>query len=178
MYRADLVRSSKEFYPNASPHADTSACFRDLQKSDFGFVYQVLCFERTHEATQSTASAAMNRYSSAILSDLKQYGSFYLSKDELNRQVNETLNSYHRFLALNYVMGFRDKKFWDYHRGRLAELGYPLSRITLLKAVAATLLHEARDPGRAIRKIWRRVFPKRANLAASAPSQAQATDRR
>ena len=74
MYRADLVRKSEAFYPNASPHADTSACFRDLQKSDFGFVYEVLSYERTHQATQSSTSADMNRYSSAYLNDLVQYG--------------------------------------------------------------------------------------------------------
>src|SRR5262249_2280985 len=43
LYRSDLVREHKEFYPNPSPHSDTSACHRCLLKSDFGFVYQVLC---------------------------------------------------------------------------------------------------------------------------------------
>jgi glycosyltransferase involved in cell wall biosynthesis len=33
LYRADLIRQSEHFYPNASPHADTSACFNCLQTS-------------------------------------------------------------------------------------------------------------------------------------------------
>ena len=31
LYRADLVRDSKEFYPNPSPHSDTSACYKELR---------------------------------------------------------------------------------------------------------------------------------------------------
>ena len=56
MYRADLVRASKEFYPNPSPHSDTSALVRDLHKCDFGFVFEVLSYERTHEETRPSGS--------------------------------------------------------------------------------------------------------------------------
>ena len=161
MYRAELVRSSPAFYPDPSPHADTSACFKSLQSSDFGFVYEILSYERTHAETQTSASLHINRYLSQTLSDLLAYGSFYLSKSELDQQVAEALNSYHRFLAVNYFVGSRDKKFWDYHKGRLQELGYPLSRLTLLKAAAVGVLHESVNPGQAIGKLWRHVFPVR-----------------
>jgi glycosyltransferase involved in cell wall biosynthesis len=140
MYRADLVRESSEFYPNASPHADTSACFKCLQHSDFGFVFQVLSGERKHKETQSATSAKMNRYSSATLSDLITYGSFYLSKDELERQISETLKSYHRFLAKQYLTRSGGKDFWDYHDDRLKELGFPLSRIDLLRAAMTAVV--------------------------------------
>ena len=161
MYRADMVRSSPAFYPDPSPHADTSACFKGLQNSDFGFVYEVLSYERTHVETQTSASLHINRYLSQTLSDLLAYGSFYLSKSELDQQVAEALNSYYRFLAVNYFFGSRDKKFWDYHRGRLQELGYPLSRLRLLKTAAVGVLHESVNPGQAIGKLWRHVFPAR-----------------
>ena len=62
LYRADGVRDKGGFYPNASAEADTSACFKHLKDSEFGFVYQVLCYERTHEQTQSSKSAQLNRY--------------------------------------------------------------------------------------------------------------------
>jgi hypothetical protein len=100
MYRADLVRSSEAFYPNSSPHADTSACFQHLRNCSLGFVYQVLSYERTHEATQSSKSKEMNRYSSAYLNDLILYGPSYLNKEEFERLVNNQLKDYHRFLAL------------------------------------------------------------------------------
>lgn len=159
LYRADLLRSSPEFYPNASPHSDTSACFVCLRNSDFGFVYEVLSFERTHSETQSSASAQMNRYSSANLNDVICYGPFYLNKEELAQTLTETLKDYHRFLAVNYFCGFRGKEFWDYHTGRLAELGYPLKRLALLKAAVITVLEEGVNPGQAIAKLRRRAFP-------------------
>ena len=76
LYRADLVRKAGEFYPNPSPHADTSACFGVLRDNDFAFVYQVLCWERIHEQTQSSRSGEINRYTSAYLNDVVQVRPF------------------------------------------------------------------------------------------------------
>jgi glycosyltransferase involved in cell wall biosynthesis len=140
MYRAELVRKTTEFYPNPSPHSDTSACFSCLRHSDFGFIYQVLSYERTHGETQSSASKQMNRYSSAYLDDLLQYGSYYLTPDELNRQLSDTLKDYRRFLAKKYLLGAKDKSFWDYHEDRLKALGYPLRRFDLLKTAMAAIV--------------------------------------
>jgi glycosyltransferase involved in cell wall biosynthesis len=159
LYRADLVRETAEFYPNASPHSDTSACFRCLQKSDFGFIYQVLSFEKMHAETQSSASAKLNRYSSANLNDVVCYGPSFLNPAEMKQKLDETLEDYHRFLAVNYFVGFRDKEFWKYHKSRLEELGYPLRRGSLLKAAARTVFREAMNPARAIGKVWKHVFP-------------------
>jgi len=158
LYRADLVRSRAEFYPNASPHSDTSACFECLRTSDFGFVYEILSFERTHSETQSSASVQLNRYTSATLNDVICYGPFFLDREEQAKKLDETLKEYHRFLAVNYFGGFKGKEFWDYHKGRLAELGYPLTRLALLKAAVITVLKESVNPGQALAKLRRRAF--------------------
>jgi hypothetical protein len=168
MYRADLVRSSKAFYPNPSPHADTSACFEHLRNSSFGFVYQVLCYERIHAATQTSKSKEVERYASAYLSDLIHYGPFYLSKGELDRRVQKLLKGYHRFLAVNYFVGFRSKAFWDYHRSRLEELGYPVSRFSLFRAGLSAFLEEALNPGQLIKKLRKRIRPESTKLAVPA----------
>jgi glycosyltransferase involved in cell wall biosynthesis len=177
MYRADLVRESKEFYPNASPHADTSACFKYLQKCDFGFIYQVLSFERTHSATQSTRSAQMNRYASATMNDLIQYGSFYLAEDELKQLRDETLKSYHRFLAANYFLRTGNKEFWNYHEGRLKELGYPLKRFDLFNAAVSSVLYEALSPSKGLKKLWRHFVPATEEIVPPAPRRARVTSR-
>ena len=171
LYRADLVRETPEFYPNASPHSDTSACFRCLQKSDFGFVYQVLSFEKTHGETQSSASAQMNRYSSANLNDLVCYGPSFLNPAEMKYQVDETLDDYYRFLAVNYFIGFRGKDFWKYHRSRLDELGYPFQQIRLLKAALRTVARESLNPARAVRKAWKHAFQRPAKPRAAEPAK-------
>lgn len=157
LYRADVVRKTRRFYPNASPHADTSACFNVLKDTDFGFVYQVLCWERTHEQTQSSKSAEMNRYSSAYLNDVIQYGPAYLNQEEHAHALRETLRGYHEFLAVNLFKS-RGKEFWAYHESRLEELGYPLRTSTLLKAGMMKVLREALNPGQAARKFRKQFF--------------------
>ena len=159
LYRADLVRQSSAFYPNSSPHADTSACFECMRHSDFGFVYQVLSFERTHAETQSSRSAQLNRYSSAYLNDVIQYGPSCLSQEELKQLVGRVLKDYHRFLAVKWLTGSRDKDFWAYHERRLQELGYPLKRSALLRAAVAKAFREILSPGEALRKLRKRAFP-------------------
>jgi len=160
MYRADLVRSREAFYPNASPHSDTSACFEHLRYHSFGFVYQVLSYERIHEATQTSESKQLERYLSAVLSDLLHYGPFYLDKRELKQQLERLLKIYHRYLAVDYFVGFRGEEYWNYHKGRLAELGYPLSRLSLFKAAFIAILEEALNPQQAVRKLRLRLFPR------------------
>jgi len=159
MYRADLVRKKPEFFPNPSPHADTSACFENLQCSDFGFVYEILSYERTHAESQSSSSRQVNRHLSQTLSDLLHYGSFYLSKDELKEQISATLEAYRRFLAVSYFAGAKNYDFWDYHKGRLKELGYPLTGFALFKAAILTVLRESANPGQAIGKLLKQLRP-------------------
>ncbi len=73
--------------------------------------------------------------------------------------MTEALEFYHRFLAVNYFARSRGKEFWDYHKARLKELGYPLTRIILLKAAVRTILRESVNPGQAIAKLRRHLFP-------------------
>jgi glycosyltransferase involved in cell wall biosynthesis len=167
LYRADIVRGSDAFYPNLSPHSDTSACFEHLRDSSFGFVYKVLSFERTHEATQSTKSIVMNRYSSAYLNDVIQYGPSYLNSEEFKQVLDRQLNGYHRFLAAAYLKRSGDREFWNYHRSRLAELGHPLTRFTLMKAGLSTIVREVLNPKQAVAKLRKRASPNRQTCAQS-----------
>jgi glycosyltransferase involved in cell wall biosynthesis len=168
LYRADLVRKCPEFYPNPSPHSDSSACFQCLSESDYGFVYEALAFERIHEATQSHASGKIERFVSAYLNDVICYGPVYLNKEEQESKLAEILGRYHRFLTWNYLIGRKDKEFWDYHKSRLAELGYPLKRSDLLKAAMINVWEEAKNPGLAIARLQARVFSKRQKSVAKA----------
>jgi hypothetical protein len=126
-----------------------------LQHSDFGFVYQVLSYERIHGETQSSKSAEINRYLSAGLNDLIQYGPFYLTKEEFKRELKKALYGYHQFLGLNLFL-LRRTEFWDYHKMRLQELGYPMKLSMLLRALIIKVLREFMNPEQAVRKIIRR----------------------
>lgn len=161
MYRADLVRKRTEFYPNPSPHSDTSACFQCLTESDFGFVHQVLSYERMHGATQTSGSVRLGRYWPAYLNDVQQYGPAYLDGAELDELVRTALRGYQNFLAVEYALGRQGKEFWDYHKERFAELGHPLSRMLLAKWAATHLIRESVNPVGAVKKLINRVSKSR-----------------
>lgn len=165
MYRADLVRGAQEFYPNATPHTDTSACYKYLRDTDFGFVYQVLSYERIHESQISSSCRKLDSYRSSFLSDLLEYGPFYLTKEELARRVDEVLNEYYRFLAIN-ALGFPGKEFWDYHKKRLTECGRPLSHMALGSAIFSKCLDLALNPKQTAEKLVRRLNRRALRVAA------------
>ena len=86
----------------------------------------------------------------------------YLSPEELKRQVTRVLRDYHRFLAVAYFTESRDREFWDYHKARLEELGYPLTRSALLKAAFRKVMLELANPAQAVKKMRSRIIPKSA----------------
>jgi glycosyltransferase involved in cell wall biosynthesis len=156
LYRADLLRSSQAFYPRASPHSDASAYFKNLTQCDFGFVFRVLSLGRVHDRLESAKSTEINRFAYAYIKDLQDYGPLYLTPAELEERLEEQIDEYYQYLAVNRFMG-RGPEFWDYHRGSLRDLGYPLTTSRLLQAAGALALRESLNPGTAVAKSWRRL---------------------
>src|SRR5215471_12165190 len=56
MYRSDIVRSRPAFYNESNLHADTEACLEFLEHHDYGFVHQVLTFQRMREESMTSYS--------------------------------------------------------------------------------------------------------------------------
>ena len=152
LYRSDLVRASNAFYPNETAEADRSACFAVLQHSDYGFVHQVLCYERVHQERVTATSQKMNAYFSSTIGDLVTYGPSYLTRQELDACINTMLNHYYGYLASG-ALTFRDRKFWNYHAKRLREVGYPLRTTRLAKAVTFKLVRAIFNPSGALAKL-------------------------
>jgi glycosyltransferase involved in cell wall biosynthesis len=153
MYRADLVRASEAFYPNDTAEADRSACFMILQRSDYGFVHQVLAYERLHNARVTKTSQAMNAYLSSRINDCHRYGAAFLTPEEKQACLQDLLDEYYRFLASSVVTGRWGKGFWSYHSHRLREVGHPIQGAKLSKAVAVKLLGAAGNPSRSIARL-------------------------
>jgi glycosyltransferase involved in cell wall biosynthesis len=154
LYRADLVREHDRFYPNPTAEADTSACCRCLQKSDYGFVHQVLSYERVHDVRMTTRSQSLNAYLSSNLSDLLAYGRTFLSTEERDRRLEQLLAQYYEFLAIS-ALKLRDRQFWNYHKDRLSALGYPLRSVKLGKAVFMTMMGWVLNPKHAVERLGR-----------------------
>jgi glycosyltransferase involved in cell wall biosynthesis len=155
LYRADLVRSTDTFFPNLSAEADVSAIFNNLRDSDFGFVHQVLSYERVHGEQITATSKALNAYLGSKLNDLTTYGPFYLTPNELATCKEALLAEYYRFLAIS-VVNFQGKEFWQYHKGRMRDLGYPLSRMRLASAICGKLADLLLNPKQTVEKVWKR----------------------
>jgi glycosyltransferase involved in cell wall biosynthesis len=158
LYRSDLVMETDEFYPNPTAEGDTSACYRCLQKSDFGFVHDILSYERDHNVRMTTQSLSFSAYIPSKISDLVNYGANFLSAEEFEHTLEKLMGEYYTFLGISAV-NFRDGKFWAYHKDRLETIGYPLDRVRLGKAVFLKIIDLALNPKQTVEKAMRRTNP-------------------
>jgi glycosyltransferase involved in cell wall biosynthesis len=156
MYRSDLVRDADGFFPNPTAEADTSACLKHLRNADFGFVHQVLSHERIHGVRATTVSLKTNAYVSAAISDCQAYGGWYLTRQEREARIGELLNQYYDYLSVS-AFKFKNKKFWDYHVGRLHDLGYRLDARKLSMGIAAKLLDLLLNPKQTVQMLLGRM---------------------
>jgi glycosyltransferase involved in cell wall biosynthesis len=155
LFRADIVRSRHAFYNESNLHADAEAYFEFLQNSDFGFVHQVLTFSREDEGSLTSYSQRLNTYMSGHLYVLKVYGPKYLSGEEIERMRSVRLHEYYDYLGWQ-AFKKRGREFWKFHRGKLAELGFPLSGLRVAGAAAGYVLEIALNPKRTIERALRR----------------------
>lgn len=157
LYRVAAMQPTASFYPNTNAEADVSACVACMRSWDFGFVHQVLSYERLHNNRMTTHSRAFNAYLSSRLNDLITYGTAFLDARERDRCVNDLLDEYYKFLAISFVNG-RDREFWRFHKKRLADLGHPLSRTRLTRAVLNKIADLFFNPKQTVEKICRRAM--------------------
>lgn len=136
LYRSDLVRNTDAFFPNPTQEADISACLKHLRYADFGFVHQVLAYERIHYRRATTSSLEFNAYVSAEISDCQEYGDWYLTRREREERIGELLDQYYSYLSAS-AFKFKDRKFWDYHAERLRDLGYQFDGRKLSMGIVA-----------------------------------------
>ena len=156
LYRADLMRNSDAFFPNPTQEADISGCLKHLRYADFGFVHQILAHERIHYDRATTASLENNAYVSAEISDCQEYGDWYLTRSEKEARIGELLDQYYAYLSVS-AFKFKEKKFWEYHTGRLHDLGYRLDGKKLCKGIAAKFIDSILNPKGTIKTISKRV---------------------
>lgn len=156
MYRSDLVRNTERFFPNSTAEADTSACLKHLRYADFGFVHQILSHERIHKRRATTASLETNAYVSAAISDCQEYGDWYLTRRECEVRINELMDRYYAYLSAS-ALKFKKKEFWDYHAGRLHDLGFRLDTWRLSAGIATKLFDLLLNPKETVQMLLGRM---------------------
>jgi glycosyltransferase involved in cell wall biosynthesis len=163
LYRSALVRSERPFFPGSTPNADVAVCLNCLQVSDFGFVHQILSFERVHEKAVSTEFKRFNSFLVDRLDFLVKYGSIYLTSEEYKKRLKELLSIYYEYLAVG-IVNFWDSEFWHYHKDRMNEIGVEFDYTRLAKATLGKLLDLFFNPKLTIEKMVRRLKSNRNKL--------------
>ncbi len=165
LYRSDLVRSRDPFYNEANFHADREACVLLLKNCDFGFVHQILTFKRL-QAGSLTVDVAFDlmTHFGCMLSTLVTHGPDFLTKGELEGCLDRLLDEYYNFLAVSFMRGRRDKKFWEYQKRKLDEtVGF--CRTRLIRAILARCCRAVLNPYETLEKLFEhRNSPMRENV--------------
>lgn len=144
LFRSDVVRDRDQFYDEANLHCDSEVCFQILEKSEFGFVHQILHYTRAPGAESLTTHAYRVRTIEAMtLYELITYGPVYLTPSEYQSRLKTKTNEYYKYLAQSLLEG---DKSWDFHRQKLREFGVKLDRkrlagAVLRKGIRAVLAH-------------------------------------
>jgi glycosyltransferase involved in cell wall biosynthesis len=157
LFRSEIVRSRFAFYNEQNIHADSEVFFEFLGQNDFGFVHQVLTYRRDRENSLTAVSKTQNTYLPQILYELITYGSKFLTNEELTKRVSEHLRDYYRYLGIQ-IYNLREQEFWDFHKKKLAELGYPLSRYRVAAAAISFALDLMLNPKLSFERAMRRLL--------------------
>jgi glycosyltransferase involved in cell wall biosynthesis len=152
LYRADLVRSSQPFFSTSLPYADICAYYDYLDRSDFGFVHEVLSVERIHAGQFSTRSNELYADLVADIHNVLKYGPIYLSEDERDTVLKRYLATYYRRLG-GSALKLKGSEFWKFHSARMRELECPLSWMRVIRALLSEIVNEMRDPRVACNKL-------------------------
>jgi len=148
LIRSDLIRRRVPFYDRENLHADHESCYALLRESDFGFVHQVLAFNRVHEESQTSRALSTESLVLGNLTALLKHGPFFLSEAEYRKRRSERFEAYYDMLAYHFVH-LRERAFWRFHRTRLAQLGCRLEWERLVWLATARVWRKLMSPLRA-----------------------------
>jgi glycosyltransferase involved in cell wall biosynthesis len=155
LYRGDLVRDCEAFFPGKSPHADTSGVYQALERSDFGFVHQVLSYTRVHAQSQTSRSLKFGSLKHALLADIVRFGPRYLSSEDYERVSKNALNKYYAWLAPALIEHSLSKEFLEEQRVGLRAIGVELSMAKLVQAFGMRGIEFVTTPALTVNRITR-----------------------
>lgn len=156
LYRTSLARSGGDYFPVGRLDADVCSFYERLRDVDYGFVHQVLSFERIRDSAVTAGRRRINTYCTDALRTLLDYGPSYLTPAELERRREELLDDFYELVAAG-VVNLRNREFWRYQKSAIERLGYPLVGLRLARAVAGKILDLFLNPKQTADKLLRRA---------------------
>lgn len=152
MYRADIVRAQKPFYPTGGRyHPDTEAAYALLLDHDFGFVHQILSFARSDNDSITTRRTIFNPGPLDFLLVIEQFGRQVLSATEFEALSEREWNYYWGFLGTS-ALRRRGDDFWRYHREGLALIGREISPSVVVPHTVKRVVSQALRPLDTVRR--------------------------
>jgi hypothetical protein len=147
LIRSELVRQRSDFYDRNIWHADTDAAFRDLMRSDLGFVHQVLTFMRG-DNPRGLTSFSWRVYSFLPMEGRVRvkFGPQVLTPEAYRATMRGWLRRYGYWLCKQTLKPWRhrQREFQDFHARELdamiSEAGHDLETRTSL-SILRRLLH-------------------------------------
>ena len=156
LIHADEVRKRPHFYNVANPHCDMEVCLSILQNRDFGFVHQMLTFERSHPHSESSRGSLYGFGYFGRFEHVTKYGPEYLSEKEFAAMFKKRRDEYYAFLW-SRVFRNKEKGFWEYQRESLRRIGYSLSMARVIKAAILDVLDAVLNPLNTFKQIARKL---------------------
>jgi len=147
LLRSDAVRERNPFYDERyKPFEDTSVCFEILKTWNFGFVHQVLTFSRRDNESILSHLRLFSFHFFVRLSAIVIYGRNFLNEKEYQRGLRTAEREYFNFLARRKcsIRGY-SPGFWEFHRDRLATIGYSLNSKHLWRRIPRVLIDKGWD---------------------------------
>lgn len=152
LIHADEVRKRQHFYNVANPHCDMEVCLDILRERDFGFVHQMLTFERSHPQSESSRGARYGFTPFGRFEHVVKYGPEYLSESELVVMLRRRRDEYYAFLGAS-VFRNKEKGFWGYQKAALCRIGYSLSPARIIKAVIFEVFDAILNPLNTLKRL-------------------------
>jgi len=156
-----ILNRNKPFYDEEHFFMDRDACYRILQRYNFGFIYQVLSSMGKHEGQVHAPMDKIQSWVAFRFYLLRKYGRAYLEEDEYNKLLHEKFKEYCSFLKDNSLrrINFRkEKDFWNYHLKYLSLSGFPISKKKIILLAISKSLDIILNPKQAFEMIMRKVY--------------------
>lgn len=157
LYRSDIIRSRDEFYSTETPYfEDTEICFDILKEFNFGFVFQVLTFNRREK---ETIIHKMERFGALKLQRIMLidiFGDTYLSKQEVLYEKKISYKKYYYLLGHN-LLSRSSKDFWEFHAIGLKRINKKLQFWKVSFYSILILIELVLSPLLLMNKIWEKI---------------------
>jgi len=163
LYRADVARArSPRFYPADRIFFDTEAAFQILTERNFGFVHQILSFNRTQPGAITDRLHRFNdRYMDRLIT-LHEYGPRFLGNDEFQKHFGRAERTFYEGLGRQWLKdrsGSPLPGFWEFQERGLSTIGLKLQPKLLAKGVSAHIARTLGSPFNLVRDVMQARRP-------------------